>query len=37
MVSIPMRGRLSSLNVSVSAALAFYEVTRQRMRPAGDS
>ena len=36
-VSIPMRGRLSSLNVSVSAALACYEVTRQRMRPAGDT
>lgn len=29
-VSIPMRGRLSSLNVSVSGALACYEVTRQR-------
>jgi 23S rRNA (guanosine2251-2'-O)-methyltransferase len=36
-VSIPMRGRLSSLNVSVSAALACYEVTRQRMRPTGDT
>ncbi|MGD9702918.1 MAG: 23S rRNA (guanosine(2251)-2'-O)-methyltransferase RlmB [Acidimicrobiia bacterium] len=32
-VSIPMRGRLSSLNVSVSAALACYEVTRQRSSP----
>lgn len=32
-VSIPMRGRLSSLNVSVSAALACYEVTRERSRP----
>lgn len=36
LVSIPMRGRLSSLNVSVSAALACYEVTRQRLRPDGD-
>jgi 23S rRNA (guanosine2251-2'-O)-methyltransferase len=33
-VSIPMRGQLSSLNVSVSAALACYEVTRQRLAPA---
>ena len=32
-VSIPMKGRLSSLNVSVSAALACYEVTRQRSLP----
>lgn len=32
-VSIPMRGRLASLNVSVSAALACYEVTRQRLHP----
>lgn len=30
-VSIPMRGRLSSLNVSAAAALATYEVTRQRL------
>jgi 23S rRNA (guanosine2251-2'-O)-methyltransferase len=29
-VSIPMRGRLSSLNVSAAAALATYEVARQR-------
>lgn len=29
-VSIPMLGRLSSLNVSAAAALAVYEVTRQR-------
>ena len=29
-VGIPMRGRLSSLNVSAAAALATYEVTRQR-------
>jgi 23S rRNA (guanosine2251-2'-O)-methyltransferase len=31
-VSIPMRGRLSSLNVSAAAALATYEVTRHRAR-----
>ena len=31
-VSIPMRGRLSSLNVSAAAALAVYEVTRHRTR-----
>jgi 23S rRNA (guanosine2251-2'-O)-methyltransferase len=31
-VSIPMRGRLSSLNVSAAAALATYEVTRHRVR-----
>ena len=30
-VSIPMRGRLSSLNVSAAAALACYEVTRARV------
>ena len=29
-VSITMKGRLSSLNVSAAAALAVYEVTRQR-------
>lgn len=29
-VSIPMRGRLSSLNVSTAAALACYEVARHR-------
>jgi 23S rRNA (guanosine2251-2'-O)-methyltransferase len=31
-VSIPMRGRLSSLNVSAAAALATYEVARHRRR-----
>ena len=30
LLSIPMRGRLSSLNVSAAAALACYEVTRHR-------
>jgi 23S rRNA (guanosine2251-2'-O)-methyltransferase len=29
-VSIPMQGRLDSLNVAVAGALALYEVTRQR-------
>ena len=29
-VSIPMRGRLSSLNVSAAAALATYEIARHR-------
>jgi 23S rRNA (guanosine2251-2'-O)-methyltransferase len=29
-VSIPMKGRLSSLNVSVAASLATYEVARHR-------
>lgn len=31
-VSIPMRGRLSSLNVATAAALATYEVVRHRTR-----
>jgi 23S rRNA (guanosine2251-2'-O)-methyltransferase len=31
-VSIPMRGRLASLNVAAAAALACYEVARQRAR-----
>jgi 23S rRNA (guanosine2251-2'-O)-methyltransferase len=31
-VSIPMLGRLSSLNVSAAAALATYEIARQRRR-----
>jgi len=30
-VSIPMRGRLSSLNVSAAAALATYEIARARI------
>jgi 23S rRNA (guanosine2251-2'-O)-methyltransferase len=30
---IPMAGRVSSLNASVSAALVLYEVVRQRARP----
>jgi 23S rRNA (guanosine2251-2'-O)-methyltransferase len=32
-VSIPMLGRLSSLNVSAAAALATSEIARQRRRP----
>ena len=31
LVAIPMRGIAQSMNVSVSAALCIYEVTRQRM------
>jgi 23S rRNA (guanosine2251-2'-O)-methyltransferase len=31
LVHIPMRGRLSSLNVSAAAALACYEITRRRV------
>jgi tRNA G18 (ribose-2'-O)-methylase SpoU len=30
-VSIPMLGQVSSLNVSAAAALAVYEVARARM------
>jgi 23S rRNA (guanosine2251-2'-O)-methyltransferase len=33
-VSIPMAGRLSSLNVSAAAALATYEIARHRTSPA---
>ena len=32
-VSIPMRGRLGSLNVSAAAALATYEIARHRTSP----
>jgi 23S rRNA (guanosine2251-2'-O)-methyltransferase len=32
-VSIPMLGHLSSLNVSAAGALACYEVARQRLTP----
>lgn len=31
MVAIPMRGNISSLNVSVAAGIMFYEVVRQRL------
>jgi 23S rRNA (guanosine2251-2'-O)-methyltransferase len=30
---IPMKGRISSLNASVAAALVMYETFRQRNRP----
>ena len=30
-VSIPMFGRISSLNVSVAAGVLMYEVVRQRL------
>jgi 23S rRNA (guanosine2251-2'-O)-methyltransferase len=33
LVSIPMRGRISSLNVSVALGIACYEVLRQRTVP----
>jgi len=33
LVSIPMAGELSSLNVSVSAGIALFEAVRQRRRP----
>lgn len=32
LVSIPMRGRITSLNASIAAALVMYEVLRQRNR-----
>ena len=32
LLSIPMRGRISSLNASVAAALVMYEAFRQRTR-----
>lgn len=34
LVSIPMRGNISSLNVSVAAGVMMYEVVRQRSLPA---
>jgi 23S rRNA (guanosine2251-2'-O)-methyltransferase len=32
LVRIPMRGKISSLNVSVAAGIAIYEVLRQQTR-----
>ncbi|MGI6512994.1 MAG: 23S rRNA (guanosine(2251)-2'-O)-methyltransferase RlmB [Syntrophomonadales bacterium] len=37
MVSIPMRGRVNSLNASVSAAIVLAEVVRQRRAAASDN
>ena len=31
-VSIPMRGKVSSLNVSAACAIIFYEILRQRLQ-----
>jgi 23S rRNA (guanosine2251-2'-O)-methyltransferase len=33
LAKIPMRGRIGSLNVSVAAGVAIYEVVRQKMKP----
>jgi 23S rRNA (guanosine2251-2'-O)-methyltransferase len=33
LISIPMRGQVASLNVSVAAAVVMYEVLRQRRHP----
>ena len=30
-LSLPMRGKISSLNVSVAAGILLYEVARQRL------
>jgi 23S rRNA (guanosine2251-2'-O)-methyltransferase len=32
-VAIPMRGKIESLNVSVAAAVAFFEIARRRSQP----
>jgi 23S rRNA (guanosine2251-2'-O)-methyltransferase len=37
LVSIPMRGQVPSLNVSVAGAIVMYEVARQRRRGGGES
>ena len=37
MVSIPMRGRVNSLNASVSAAIVLAEIVRQRRAAAKDN
>lgn len=37
LISIPMLGRVSSLNVSVAAAVVMYEALRQRRHPAKKS
>jgi len=33
-LSIPLLGRVNSLNVAAAAAVFFFEVARQRLRPA---
>jgi 23S rRNA (guanosine2251-2'-O)-methyltransferase len=35
LVSIPMLGKVSSLNVSVAAGVVLYEIVRQRRKQAG--
>jgi len=35
LIALPMKGRVSSLNASVAAALALYEVVRQRQQGRG--
>jgi 23S rRNA (guanosine2251-2'-O)-methyltransferase len=35
LLAIPMAGRVSSLNASVAAAIALFEVVRQRSEHAG--
>ena len=37
LVSIPMLGKVPSLNVSVAAAVVLYEIVRQRRRREGAS
>ena len=37
LVSIPMLGKVPSLNVSVAAAVVMYEIARQRRSPKADS
>lgn len=37
LVSLPMRGRMTSLNVSVAAGILLYEIARQRSRPKNDN
>jgi tRNA G18 (ribose-2'-O)-methylase SpoU len=34
-VNIPMRGQVGSLNVSVAAAVALFEIARRRTAAAG--
>lgn len=35
-LTIPMRGMVASLNISVSAAIFLFEITRQRLQSGGD-